>query len=394
MEMWLKGLLKVSLLGVVGASAVASANGQSPSHAAPVLNAPLRKELADYLVANFQSPEDYVASKFKDHDLVFLGEAAHGVRQNLLFLHKLIPRLYEAGVLNVGYEMIFSDEQPEVDNLLNAETYDETKALMLVFHWDPQSGWAYKEYADVLRAAWTLNHGLVKGAPRFRIVGTDLRPDWSMVRPGDNVTSRPTRWKAWAGSNQISRNVWMNAVMRREFVDKALKALIYTGAGHTPLYVTRDGREETGLRFSVAYQISRRLGSRVTSLVILSGASQNPLIAELMAAVPANYQALGFDLKGTPVGALPLPERVAGTIVTGKKNLTFADYMDGIVYLSSTPEPVTMAPGFITDARVEQAKREGWLPAVPEITVQWIMHHAELVMKPVAPVTAPQRSER
>src|SRR5258708_20979759 len=394
MENWLKGLRKISLRGVAVAAAVAPAKGQSPRQTAPALNASLRKELADYLVANFQSPEEYVASKCKGHDLVFLGEAAHGVRQNLLFLHKLIPRLYEAGVHNVGYEMIFSDEQPEVDNLLNAETYDETKALMLLFHWDPQNGWAYKEYADVLRAAWTLNHGLPKGAPRFRIVGTDLRPDWSMVRPGDNITSRPTRWKAWAGSNQIARNVWMNAVMRREFVGKALKALIYTGAGHTPLYVTRDDREETGLRFSVAYQISRRLGSRVTSLVILSGANQNPLIAELMAAVPANYQALGFDLKGTPVGALPLPERVAGAIVTDKKNLTLADYMDGIVHLSSTPEPVTMAPGFITDARVEQAKREGWLPAVPEITVQWIMQHAELVKKSVAPATAPQHSGR
>ena len=94
---------------------------------------------------------------------------------------------------------------------------------------------------------------------------------------------------------------------------------------------------------------------------------------------------LGFDLKGTPVGALPLPQRVASTIVTDKKNLTFADYMDGIVYLSSTPEPVTMAPGFITDARVEQAKREGWLPAIPEITVQWIMQRAEQMKRSIAP---------
>src|SRR5260370_33899466 len=195
MENWRKGMLKVSLPGVAVAAAVASANGQSPSQAALVLNAPLRKELADYLVANFQSPEEYVASKFKNHDLVLLGEEAHGVRQNLLFLHKLIPRLYEAGILNVGYEMILSDEQPEVDKLLNAETYDETKALTLLFHWDEQYGWAYQEYADVLRAAWTLNHALPKGARRFRIVGTDIRPDGSMVMPGDNVTNRLTRWK-------------------------------------------------------------------------------------------------------------------------------------------------------------------------------------------------------
>src|SRR5205814_8023352 len=99
---------------------------------------------------------------------------------------------------------------------------------------------------------------------------------------------------------------------------------------------------------------------------------------------------IGFDLKGTPVGALPLPERVAGTIVTDKKNLTFADYMDGVVYLSATADPVTMAPGFITEARVEQAKREGWLPAIPEINVDWIMQHAQQIQKSVAPATAPQ----
>jgi len=384
-------LLKVSLLGIVITATTAALSAQPQGQTAPALNEPLRKELADYLVAHFQSPEDYVAAKFKDHDLVFVGEAAHGVRQNLLFLHKLIPRLYKAGVLNVGYEMIFSDEQPEVDKLLNADTYDETKALTLLFHWDAQIGFAYKEYADVLRAAWTLNHGVPKGAPRFRIVGTDLRPDWSLVKPGDNVTSRSTRWKAWAGSNQVARNVWMNAVMRREFIDKGLKALIYTGAGHTPLYVQRDEREETGMRFSVAYQISRRLGNRVTSLVILSGANQNSTIADLIAVVPAKYQALGFDLKGTPVGTLPLPERVAGAIVTEKKNLTFADFMGGVVFLAFTPEPVTMAPGFITDIRVEQAKREGWLPAIPEITVQWIMQRADQFKKSVLP--APQRSQ-
>jgi hypothetical protein len=63
--------------------------------------------------------------------------------------------------------------------------------------------------------------------------------------------------------------------------------------------------------------------------------------------------------------------------------------MDGVVYLASTPVPVTMAPGFITDERVEQAKREGWLPAIPEITVQWIMQHAEQLKRSVVPAAGP-----
>src|SRR5438552_15524032 len=105
--------------------------------------------------------------------------------------------------------MSWSEDQAEIDALINADTFDNDKALWLLFKWDPQIGWAFQEYADVFRAAWTLNHGLRKGAPRFRIVATDLRPDWALVHPGDNITTRQQRWQAWWGSNQIARNVWM-----------------------------------------------------------------------------------------------------------------------------------------------------------------------------------------
>src|SRR5258706_11959703 len=115
---------------------------------------------ADYLAAHYQSPEDYVISKFKNHDIVFLGESAHGVRENELFLQKLIPLLYKAGVRDLGYEMALSDDQAEIDRILAADRYDKQAVLTLLFHWDAQIGWAFQEYADVLRAAWTLNHSL------------------------------------------------------------------------------------------------------------------------------------------------------------------------------------------------------------------------------------------
>lgn len=346
---------------------------------------------AGYLAAHFQTPEDYIASKFKDHDLIFLGEAVHGSKQNLLFLQKVIPRLYKAGVYNIGFEMIYSDEQPEVDELLAAKQYDNTKALKFLFHWDPMIGFAAQEYADVLRAAWTLNQNLPKRAPRFRIVGTDLRPDWGLVKPGTEFQTRTARWKAWAGSNEIARNVWMMGIMRHEFLDKGLKALIYTGLGHATLYVGRDQREETGLRFSVAYLLFRRFGDRVTSLLILSAASQNPMIGEVIAAVPPKYQVIGFDVKRTPVGDLPLTERMSASIFTNKKFLTMADYTDGAVYISSTFDVVTIPPGFITPALVDQAKREGWIPDIPEITADSILKQSAEMLRATAPLSQPRK---
>ncbi len=370
-----------------GAQLVSASSGVADFSPTPTESSlPVSNQAAvDYLIAHFQLPEDYIASKFKDHQLVFLGEGVHGSKQNLLFLQKLIPRLYKAGVYNIGFEMICSDEQPEVDRLLAAKQYDNTKALTLLFHWDPAIGFAAQEYADVLRAAWTLNLSLPKSAPRFRIVGTDLRPDWGLVKPGDDFRTRNARWKAWAGSNQIARNVWMMGMMRHEFIEKGLKALIYTGLGHATLYVGRDQREETGLRFSVAYLLHRSFGDRVTSLLILSSASQNPVIGEVMAGIPSKYQVIGFDVKGTPVGDLPLPDRMAASILTDKKPLTLADYTDGAVYISSTFDVVTIPPGFITPTRVDEAKRDGWLPDIPEITADSIMKQSAEMLKTTAP---------
>jgi len=331
----------------------------------------------EYLQSHYQSPEDYVAGKFKDHDIVFLGEG-HLKKQELLFLQKLIPRLYREGVRDLGFEMLWSDDQPEIDGLLNAATYDNDKALTLLFNWDPQVGWDFQEYADVLRAAWTLNHNLPKNAPRFRIVATDLRPDWALVKTGDNITSRPTRWNAWAGSNQIARNVWMVGVIRREFIDPGRKALVYNGLGHTTLAVTHDQREETGLRFSAAYQLQRRFGKRITAVEMASSATQNAALAPLISALPPDKQLIGLDLKGTPVAEVPLPDKMAAVIVSDNKPLTLADYTaDGFVQVALKPEPVTPAPGFITAARVEASKREGYLPNVPEITPEWILQHQQ-----------------
>ena len=43
------------------------------------------------------------------------------------------------------------------------------------------STWGYKEYEDVYRTAWQLNHSLPPGAQRFRVVNLMYRPNWSAL---------------------------------------------------------------------------------------------------------------------------------------------------------------------------------------------------------------------
>jgi len=44
------------------------------------------------------------AAKFKDHDLVFLGEAAARRQAESALLQKLIPSCIKPGIHNLGYE--------------------------------------------------------------------------------------------------------------------------------------------------------------------------------------------------------------------------------------------------------------------------------------------------
>lgn len=377
----------ISPLLCIGLFDITAGNAQTET---PLSDA-LKSSLATYVAAHHQTPEEYIVSKFKDHDVVYAGEG-HMIKQEVELLARVIPKLYQAGIYDLAFEMGLSAEQADIDKLVNAPTYDNTKALTLLFHWDPQSGWAFQEYANVYRAAWEVNHGLPKGAPHFRIVGIDYRPDWSLVKPEDDVLSRLTRWKAWAGSNQITRNVTMADLILRELVAKKRKVLVYGGSGHTALVPTLDKREETGMRFSAAYLIRRQIGERITSVRLVvnrAGDSRTfPAIDAVLAAVRAKYRTVGFDLKGSPLGDLPLPEALASRLVTGKSSATYADEVEGIVHVDEDAQAVTLAPGFLTAPLVAEAKRDGWLPNVPSITLEWILGNVEKFRKNIPPTAA------
>jgi hypothetical protein len=91
-----------------------------------------KQELVQYLKNYGKSPEDYVVEKFQDYDIVFIGES-HRVKHNLELIYNLIPRLYQAGVYNLGIEFGTDEYQDEVDRLITAEEYDEDLARLIMF---------------------------------------------------------------------------------------------------------------------------------------------------------------------------------------------------------------------------------------------------------------------
>lgn len=104
-----------------------------------------------YLKENFLTPEQYIISKFVEHQVILLGED-HAVKSNLQLVINLIPLLYEAGIYNFGMEFGASEDQADLDRLINSEEYDELEERRLMFNFNVK--WAYKEYTDIYKAAY------------------------------------------------------------------------------------------------------------------------------------------------------------------------------------------------------------------------------------------------
>jgi len=216
-------------------------------------------------------PEDYVVSKFSDHDVVFLGEM-HSVRENLEFLQRVIPRLYQTGVYNLVYEFATYRDQARIDALINADTYEEATALEILWLCCDLK-WVTQEYADVFKAAWKLNHGLPKGARRFRIVGaarSDVDLDGSPLPRGTSTNGLRD------GESLLNHfdadNFFWAQVIENEVLSRHEKALVYCGVGHsyTRLYNRRDD-----YGFTVGNFIFNAIGSRALTINIHGSAADN-----------------------------------------------------------------------------------------------------------------------
>jgi len=126
---------------VLGVAAIALALGLGAQAVKPLPEVPAEQkaELVAYLKAHEMAPEDYVIEKFKTYDFVFLGEY-HRIKHDVELVHSLIPRLYKAGIYNLGIEFGCYEDQDQVDALITGKTYSEDVARRLMFRFYPAAG--------------------------------------------------------------------------------------------------------------------------------------------------------------------------------------------------------------------------------------------------------------
>ena len=329
-----------------------------------------RRELVEYLKTHHQTPEKYVLSTFKTHDVVFLGEW-HRIKHDPLLVQRLIQRLPGAGVYTLGYEFARRIDQPLIDSLLDSPTYDEQLARSIVFKQFVH--WGYQEYVDIFKAAWNLNRTLPPGGRRFRILGLNNSPDWSFVTSQEDRDKWEVMRKVWHGETEAD---WAQ-VLEDEVIARGEKALVYCGIHHAftryrqPIVV--DGKFVRFGDVRVGNHIYEKIGPRAFTIFLhapwvnVEGYDAPPVLAAdgsidaVLQDLSPEQQHVGFDLKGTPFGTLP---GVTSLYKFGYEDFTLETIYDGYICQGplSSYEGVTPIRDFVNEHNLAQARAQSPSP--------------------------------
>lgn len=288
-------------------------------------------QCAEWIQTNGQEPGTYVLSKFTTSDLVMLGEL-HEIKENCEFVAFLVPRLHKAGVNTLCTEFVRSQFNDELSKILLSANYDE-QAVIQIFRKGPWPTWGYKEYLDIIHAAWKVNRSRPGNSRPFRIVGIDS--DWKQV---DLIRTNSPAEKFRMISTREKHMIHM---IETEVFAKNAKALLHIGFAHTVKHGER-----------LAKQLGQRHNKRMFQVCmhheIPMAENSWGMTSFLEDTVRHSGRSpVGFDVVNSPFS----PLRSEGGIyfkMLGDKS-TFSSFAQGYVFLKPVREltHVTWVPGFI-----------------------------------------------
>lgn len=333
-------------------------------------NSHKKNELVNYLNTNWATPDDYVIKKFENHDYVFIGEY-HRIKHDVDLILKLIPKLYENGIHNLAIEFGDYQEQGLVDSLLALPYFDRELAKEIMFKSNP--GWGYKEYIDIYKVAWEVNHSdTLNNKNKFRVV---------------NIGAKYDPCKEGGAWKDINPDVFMANVILNEIVSKNQKALIYSGNHHAftkyhqPLYdFKRDtlaGYNTTRMGNVVYDSLKVRTFNIYLHAAWVSDSGWNKLsvlpVNGVIDSIMTNLtnKSVGFDVINTSFGKLTCNNSY---YALGYPNFTLDQYCDGYIYQNEFKDyqPITMEENFITNENIDELKT--WLLCLRPENAEWIKY--------------------
>lgn len=322
-------------------------------------------------VRSAQAPDAYLIDKFRNADIVLLGED-HAVKQSVAFVMNAIPSLYAAGVTNLVMEFGADEDQALLDRLVTAPAYDAETARQLMFNYNVM--WSWRDYRDLYRAVWAFNRTLPKGKPPFRIVNMSYVFDWS----GFSGTRTPETLRQVFPRGMVDQ--FRAERIAREVLDKGRKALVLTGTLHafTRFAAGQTQSDGDGFCQRTANALGNRLhaayGTRIANVMLhqslpaLPGRRapfEQPGDGAVERIMRLNGdRPVGFDLRGAAMGSI----RDYSHYGICERDFTLADLFDGYIFLAPFKELRAATPdaGFVDEANlaraIEQFPDPDWSP--------------------------------
>jgi hypothetical protein len=275
----------------------------------------------EFLRTRALAPADYVVSKFADHRVVVLGEA-HRIRHDVELVLALVPRLPAAGVDTLAVEMFPASEQSRVDRVVAAERWNEAEAMAVM----RAASWPYREYLEILRAAWTVNRAAPASA-RLRVLALGPGDDWrDRLLPAG---------KTYDG--------FMAELVAAALARPGRRVLVYCGAHHayTRYHQPETPRDRRVDRFTdrMGNMLWREFGEDVFTIAFHRPWQCNvgsgwgrclPLDGRIDCAAAAVGRAVGFDVAGSPFADAAVGPDVVYAM--GYPSLRLVDMTDGYVW--------------------------------------------------------------
>ncbi|HCB37130.1 MAG TPA: hypothetical protein DEP66_02690 [Acidimicrobiaceae bacterium] len=370
--------------------------------------------VADAVATAGRDPVEYVCRLFDRHQVVFLGHHTP-TRQTGLFLQRLVRELPAVGVNDVALEYFCRDDQHLLDATVGAGAgagspsdagagagnpallgFDETPAREAMLRWGLRHGFAFREYLDIVRAAWAVNRDAAVAAAAaaasasaasssssvpavpavlpgpapaaMRLLALDYDLDFDAVTDTADLRSRHP-WHHLRHRGTAARH--MCDVLQAEILDTGRKALVLTRTAHA---LTRFRRRPHRLwdAFDTEFDGGRVVGAgnHVYAAVADRAATvllHQPLPADgtlcdyalaadgvvdaVFAMVDGPPAPLGFDVDVGPAAGL----RCSGSLDGG----TLGDLARGWVYLESDQQTEGPTPlrGAVPEGAVVRASR-------------------------------------
>ncbi|NOZ60440.1 MAG: hypothetical protein GXO74_02055, partial [Calditrichaeota bacterium] len=259
--------------------------------------------------------------------------------------------------------------------------YDEKLAEKITFLQFVR--WGYQEYVDIFRAAWQLNHRLPADSRKFRILGLNDSPDWSVIKTQEDRDKDEIKKKVWRGGGE---HLWAQQILQ-EVIAKGEKALVYSGIHHAfteyyqPIY---DVKNQKFIRFETRRMgnfVYDKIGKRAITIFLHSPwVSQDGydkkavypvdgIIDVVMREIPPAHRRVGFDVTNSPFGELP---SATSFYKYGYDNFKLKMFCDGYIYQKpfSEYEGVTPIKNFVNQENLAYARLQSPNPAFRDATVK------------------------